>query len=128
VPHLVIECSSNVRDAVPAEAIVKAIHDAAVSTRIFPTAGVRTRLYVADACLVGDGSPENGFVHVRAHIAAGRDLETQRRAGEAIFAALRALFARSDRANRTALSLEVTEIVPQVSFRSNPLHETTAAP
>jgi len=125
MPHIVIECSDNLRQSCDLERVVERVHAAALEVGIFPIGGTRTRLieYPAGRYRIADGDVDNAFLAVVVRIAEGRDLETRRRAGQTIFDAvcesLSAAFARGP----IGISLEVQEINAALSFKKNNLHE-----
>ena len=127
MPHLTIEYSGNLETRVDLQALVQQLHDAALATGIFPEKGLRTRAAPRDVYRIADGHPDNAFIHVLVRIGSGRDLETRRRAGAAIFAAL-VEATRTDQDHRPlALSLEIQEIHPDLTWKHNNLEEWMAA-
>jgi 5-carboxymethyl-2-hydroxymuconate isomerase len=123
MPHIVIECSDNVRARADVPALLERVHAAALSTGIFPEGGIRTRLAERHDYVIADGDPANAFVHVVLRIREGRDVATRRRAAETVFEAvceaLEATFATAP----LAISLEIQEIDSETSFKKNNLHE-----
>ena len=75
---------------------------------------------------IADGDPDNAFVHLVIRIGSGRDLETRRRAGEEIFQALCQALAPDQEQNPLALSCEIQEIDPELSWKKNNLAEWIA--
>lgn len=126
MPHIVVEYSAGLQERLNLDDFVAALHGAALQTGIFPVGGLRTRAYQPGHFLIADGHPDNAFVHISLKVGHGRDLETRRRACEMIFAAacqqLSALYARSP----LAISLEMQEIDPVLSFKQNNLHDYVA--
>jgi len=123
VPHIVIECSDNMRARSDLPGLVDCVHAAALSTGVFPEGGLRTRLAERRHYRIADGDPANGFVHVVVRMGAGRDAATKRRAGEEIFGALCAYLEPVIQTSPLGVSLEVQEIDPELSFKKNNLHE-----
>ncbi len=123
MPHLIVECSENVARAVALDDLVRALHETAIATGVFPLGGIRTRVHVSRHYRIADGDPRHAFVHVQMRIARGRDLATRKRAGEQVFAALRDGLAALQETNTIALSLEIEEINPDTSLRFNTIHE-----
>jgi 5-carboxymethyl-2-hydroxymuconate isomerase len=123
VPHLIVECSENVAAAVSLDDLVRALHETAIATGVFPLGGIRTRVHVCRHYRSAAGDPRHAFVHVQMRIARGRDLATRKRAGEQVFAALRDGLAALRETNTVALSLEIEEINPDTSLRFNTIHE-----
>ena len=126
MPHLIVECSGNLADRLSPDALVRALHEAALETGVFPLGGMRTRLHLFRHYRIADGDPSHGFVHVTMRIGRGRDLAIRRRAGEHVFGALQAAVAEARRHATLALSLEIEEIDPDTSFRDNDIHDRLA--
>jgi len=121
MPHLVVEHSANLESRVDLDALVRAIHEAALATGIFPEKGIRTRTARRQQYRIADGHPDNAFVHLVIRIGHGRDLETKKRAGAAIFRALCDALAADQAAHPLALSCEIQELDPELNWRKNNL-------
>lgn len=123
MPHVLIEYSSNLEAQVDFPRLLTALRDTALSTGVFPLGGIRVRAYRADHCVVADGHPENAFVHVMLRVGHGRDLDTRKRACDAIFATvcgeLEPLYLRMP----LGLSLEMQEVDAVLTCKKNNLHE-----
>jgi len=127
MPHITLECSANLAGRVDLDALVRTVHEAALETGVFPVGGTRTRLGVRDQYRIADGDPNNAFVHAVLRIGAGRDAATKHAAAAHVFAALCASLNEAYAAGPLAISLEVQEIDPALSFKQNNLHEYVAA-
>lgn len=123
MPHLIVEYSGNLEPELDVPSLVRTVHDAAIATGVFLLGGIRTRAQRRDVYCVADGNPANRFVHLDVKIAAGRPLEVRKRAGDAIFAAASAALAPIFAKHPLAISLEITEINPETSWKQNNLHE-----
>jgi len=123
MPHLIVECSENLAQAVALDELVRALHEAAIATGVFPLGGIRTRVHVCRHYRIADGDPRHAFAHVEMRIARGRDLATRKRAGEQVFAALREGLAALRATNTLALSLEINEIDSDTALRYNEVHD-----
>ena len=121
--HIVIEYSAGLRDRLALPAFLSAIHQAALQTGVFPIGGLRTRAYEARDYVIADGHPDNDFVHLSLKVGHGRDVETRKRACEAIFEAACRELAPICEAQPLAISLEMQEIDPVLTFKKNNLHE-----
>ena len=123
MPHIVIEYSANLRDSVDFPHFLGALRASALATGVFPLGGIRIRAYQADHYLIADGHADNAFVHIMLRVGHGRDLETRKRACDAIFATvteqLAALFERIP----LGISLEMQEIDAVLTCKKNNLHE-----
>ena len=127
MPHILIEYSANLRDSVDFPDFLLTLRGAALKTGVFPLGGIRIRAYEASHCLIADGHPDNAFVHIMLRVGHGRDLETRKRACDAIFAAacehLEPLYQRIP----LGISLEMQEIDAVLTCKKNNLHEYVKA-
>ncbi len=122
MPHVVVEHSANLRGRADVPRLLRVLHDAAIATGVFPRGGTRTRAEERTDFVIADGHPDNAFVHVTLRIGHGRDLATRRRAGQAVFDALLAELAPAFAATPLAISFEVQEIDPGLSWKHNNVH------
>jgi 5-carboxymethyl-2-hydroxymuconate isomerase len=122
MPHIFIEYSANLETQLDFPRVLTALRDTALASGVFPLGGIRVRAYRADHYLVADGHRENAFVHVMLRVGHGRDLDTRKRACEAIFARLceelESLYQRIP----LGVSLEMQEVDPLLTFKKNNLH------
>jgi len=123
MPHLNIEYSANLEDALDVQALVDRIHETALETGIFPLGGVRTRAEARKRYRIANGDPRAGYIHMMVRIGPGRDVETRRSAGDRIFAVLCDFTDELYRSRPLALSFELHEIPPDMAWRKNNLHE-----
>jgi 5-carboxymethyl-2-hydroxymuconate isomerase len=121
--HIVIEYSANLGERIDFPGFLEAVHTAALATGVFPIGGVRTRAYAAEHYRIADSHPDNAFVHTMLRVGHGRDIETRKRACEAIFAAICDQFADLFERIPLGLSLEMQEIDPVMTLKKNNLHE-----
>lgn len=121
--HIVIEYSAGLRGRIDPPALLATVHQAALATGVFPIGGIRTRAYQAEHYLIADGHPDNAFVHLSLKVGHGRDLETRKRACEAIFDAACAYLAPLFERLPLGISLEMQEIDPVLTYKRNNLHD-----
>jgi len=121
--HIVIEHSSNLRGRLDLTRFVRAVHQAALATGMFPVGGMRTRAYETREYCIADGHDDNAFVHLSIRVGHGRDLDTRRKACEHIFQAACAELAGLFASTPLGLSVEMQELDPELSFKKNNLHE-----
>jgi 5-carboxymethyl-2-hydroxymuconate isomerase len=121
--HIVIEYSAGLRDRLALPELLSAVHQAALASGVFPIGGLRTRAYEAQHYVIADGHPDNAFVHLSLKVGHGRDIETRKRACEAIFDAACRQLGPICEAQPLAISLEMQEIDPVLTFKKNNLHE-----
>jgi 5-carboxymethyl-2-hydroxymuconate isomerase len=127
MPHVVVEFSANLRGRADVPRLLRVLHQAALDTGVFPRGGSRTRAEERSEYLIADAHPDNAFVHVTLRIGHGRDLATRRRAGQAVFDALVAELAPAFEATPLAISLEVQEIDPDLTWKHNNVHRHVEA-
>lgn len=122
MPHLAIEYSPALDTRADMAAVCAAVHAAMVESGIFPLAGIRVRAYRADHCIVADGLAENDFVAMTLSVGHGREKDVLRAAGERIFAAARSALSGPLSGQHFALSLEIRQIDPDLSWKDTPIH------
>ena len=123
MPHIVIEYSANLRGQLDLPRLLEAAHTSALATGVFPIGGLRTRAYAAEHYRIADAHPDNAFIHISLRVGHGRDLETRRRACEAIFTSVCERLAPLQERIPLGISLEMREIDPVLTFKKNNLHE-----
>ena len=77
MPHVIVEYSANIEAEITPQRLVEEIHAAAITSGIAEPVAVRTRLMRREVYRVGDGAPENAFVHIDIRARKGRTLEQQ---------------------------------------------------
>jgi 5-carboxymethyl-2-hydroxymuconate isomerase len=122
MPHFVIEYSANLEPDIDLHAIVNAVHKSAADSGLFRIGGIRVRTLRHEIYKVADGNPENAFLHVRAAILEGRSVADRERLGNSTIAAVDALLGNAHKKRGIALSVEISEIEHNKSFKKNSLH------
>jgi 5-carboxymethyl-2-hydroxymuconate isomerase len=122
MPHLRIEYDQGLEALTSVPDLVAALHRGMVASDVFPTAGIRVRAYRADHALVADGLAENHFVAMTLSVGAGRSTEVLRAEGDALFAIAQAQLAELLAQPHFALSLEIREANPDLSWKDTPIH------
>ena len=126
MPHFVIEYSANLEPDIDLRAIVDAVHKSAADSGLFQIGGIRVRTLKHEIYKIADGNPEHAFMHVRANILEGRSVEDRERLGNTTIAAVDALLKNAHKKRGIALSVEVSEIDHNMSFKKNSLHAQLA--
>lgn len=126
MPHFVIEYSANLEPDIDLRAIVDAVHKSATDSGLFKIGGIRVRTLKHEIYKIADGNPEHAFMHVRANILEGRSVEDRERLGNATVATVDALLTSAHKRRGIALSVEVSEIDHNMSFKKNSLHAQLA--
>ena len=127
MPHFIVEYSANLADKVEIPTVLAVVHKAALATGVFPMGGLRVRAFRCDDYVIADGHPDNCYLHMTLRMGHGRDGDTKRTAGEAVFAALCDSLADTFDANPLAISFAIEELVPVLNFKKNNLHKAVEA-
>ncbi|MFD1942624.1 5-carboxymethyl-2-hydroxymuconate Delta-isomerase [Paradevosia shaoguanensis] len=122
MPHFSIEYSANLDERVDMQALCALISLTVLETGLFEVGAVRVRAFRAEAYSIADALPENGFIDMSFRIGQGRTDEEKRRTGEAIFKAVGDYLAPLFDTPHFALSLEIREIHPDLSWKKNAIH------
>jgi 5-carboxymethyl-2-hydroxymuconate isomerase len=123
MPHFILEYSRNLDGEIRLQALFRELRAAALETGIFPLAGIRFRAQVCHSYLIADGNPENAFVHLTLKLGQGRSLEVRRAAGEKLFEVLTRTLDPIFEKRPLAISFEMRELDPDLSFKKNNLHQ-----
>lgn len=124
MPHIQIDYTANLEEAVSSGRLVDAVHQAAVSSGIFPVWGIRTFARAQSQYRIGNGEAGNGFVNVTVRIAPGRDLALRQRITHELFGALLHIMDERFKNHRLGCQLEITEFDPNVVIYKNNLAAT----
>jgi 5-carboxymethyl-2-hydroxymuconate isomerase len=129
MPHIIVEYSANLDDRVDVKALVDDLHAVAAASGLFEIAAIRTRAVRRDVFRVADGDARNAFVHIIARIRQGRTVEQRKALGQALLAATNRRLDTVFASQPLALTIEVHEADPEMTFRRNSIREraTTAA-
>ena len=123
MPHLIIEYSVNLREVLKPDVFVERIHIAAEATGSFPGGSLRTRTSERTCFRMGDGHPDNGFIHIVLRIRPGREPEAKRRLGEQIFAAVCEYLDPIFESRPLGLTFEIQEIDTANRFLKSNMEE-----
>ena len=113
---------SNLEDRLDVQALVDDLHRPRSTAPVAEIVGIRTRAVRREHFRVADGKPENGFVHIAARLRRGRSEEKRKALGPPACRrrqATREVYAT----HPIALTVEVHEIDPDMTFRRNTLRE-----
>jgi 5-carboxymethyl-2-hydroxymuconate isomerase len=122
MPHFTMEYSSNLDGVVDFHGLCRAVHATIMESHLFELGAVRVRAMRCEAYAVADLLPENGFIDMTFRIGKGRTAEEKRGTGEAIFATVADFLAPLFDTPHFALTLEIREIDPDLSWKKNAIH------
>lgn len=122
MPHLTIEYSANLEAAGDLPGLCLALRRALLDTGLFEEGAVRVRALPCPHYAVADLLAENAFAALVLRIGAGRRAEDKTRLGRAVMAAAEAHFAALLAEPHFALSLDIVENNPALSWKTNAIH------
>ena len=127
MPHFAMEYSANLSGRVDFDELCSEIRRTIIGTGLFEVGAVRVRTVRCEHYAIADEQPENAFIDMSFRIGAGRSADEKKQAGEAIFAAVSARLAPLFETPHFALSLEIREIHPELSWKKNAIHSRLRA-
>jgi 5-carboxymethyl-2-hydroxymuconate isomerase len=90
MPHITLDCSENIVKLLDPEEIIRQVHDCAEKTGLFRKGDIKVRLQVFNMYTVG--GTKNDFIHVLAHIMAGRTTAQKKEFSKCVVTLLKDLF------------------------------------
>lgn len=126
MPHFSIEYSRNLEKTVDMSALCNVVREAAITTEVFPLAGVRVRAFAADHWSIADGAKEHGFIDISVRLRAGRPQETRKKATSEIFAEVESFLSDAMKQHPIALSMEMRDIDPDLSPKTGSIRNFLA--
>jgi 5-carboxymethyl-2-hydroxymuconate isomerase len=122
VPHVTIEYSANLAGKIDMAALCQTAKSTVMDTGLFELGAIRVRALRCDHYAIADELPENAFVAVLIRIGAGRSLDDKKSVGDALMAALSTRLAALFATPHFALSVDLIENDPALSWKKNAIH------
>lgn len=122
MPHLTIEYSSNLAASSDLDTLCQSLHSTMMASGLFELGAVRVRARPCPHYAVADLLPENAFADLILRIGNGRSEDEKRAVGQALMRTAEAHFAPLLARPHFALTLEVQEISPDFSWKTNAIH------
>ena len=72
MPHVLVEYSSNLEEAVSIRKLIDDLHITMIESGLFDLSAIRTRALPRTIYRIADGKPENLFLHIITRIRSGR--------------------------------------------------------
>ncbi len=107
MPHLWLEFSSNVTQPVPFDELFSRLHEALARTAGVPVEACKSRTIARSTFWVGEGRPNQAFVHLGIGLLAGRPPEKHREITAACLEVLAVAYAPSLQALDLQITVEV---------------------
>ena len=123
MPHIAIEYSANLEEAVDMSAFCDALRAAAIETGLFPMPGIRVRAFRADHYAIADGDAKHGFVDITVRLREGRPQEKKEAATAHLFAAARDFLEPAMATRSIALSMEMRDIDADLSPKAGSIRD-----
>jgi len=126
MPHVIVEYSANIEADIPPQKLAQDIHAAAIAAGIAEPVAVRTRLMRRDVYVIGDGAPENAFVHIDIRSRKGKTVEQRKTAVQTVYDQANKTLDGVFKARPLALSVEIHEIDSETRLLRNGMRERIA--
>ncbi|MGC0313679.1 5-carboxymethyl-2-hydroxymuconate Delta-isomerase [Kitasatospora acidiphila] len=110
MPHLVLEYSGNIREAIDPADVLGKLHAALTDAGGFRHQDFKSRAVRMDRYFIGDGSYEQSFVNLDIRTFAGKSAEVRAAVSEAALAVLIEVFATSLRETACDISVQITDL------------------
>lgn len=127
MPHLTIQHSPALGERHDMAALCAALRQVMIAQGCFPVGGIRVRAWPTPAEALADGHPDNAYADMLLRMGAGRPDAVKRAAGAALMAAAEAFFADDLATPHMMLALEIIEIDPEFSWKTNTIHPRLAS-
>jgi 5-carboxymethyl-2-hydroxymuconate isomerase len=121
MPHLIVEYSANLEDSLDVRHLVAGVHQCVIDSKLAEIPAIRSRAERRDVCIIADGDPNNGFVHITARLRIGRPEETRKALADALLAAAEKSLQNAYAKHAIAVTVEIEEI-DNVTSRRNTIH------
>ena len=122
MPHITLEYSANLDSRVQMASLCKIAKAAMMNTGVFELGAIRVRAVRCEAYAIADELQENAFIAVLVRIGAGRSEADKKRVGESLFGALSSALMNEFASPHFALSLDIIENDPALSWKKNAIH------
>ena len=127
MPHVIVEYSANIEADLSPDRLVDEIHRAAITSGIAEPVAVRTRLKRREHYRVGDGSPENAFVHIDVRGRKDRTPEQKKAIVQTIYDQANKTLDHVFKARPLALTVEFHDIDSDTRLLRNGMRERNAS-
>ena len=122
MPHLTVEYSANLGTHSDMDAFCAALHATMMGSGLFELGALRVRARPCPHYAIADQLAENAFADMILRIGTGRSEAEKTAVGKALMATAETHFAPLLARPHFALTLEIQEISPTFSWRTNAIH------
>lgn len=127
MPHLTLQYSPALGQRHDMSVLCERLRCVMIDAGCFPLGGIRVRAWPTPAEALADGHPDNAYADMILRMGAGRSAEAKRAAGAALMAEAEAFFADDLAKPHMMLALEIVEIDPDFSWKTNSIHARVTA-
>ena len=110
MPHLTLEYSNNLPDKPDFKALFARCHEALVEFDSVRLPEIKSRAIPCDQFLIGDGSPQNIFIHLTLSVLDGRPADQRKQMGERLLSILRETFFRAWKERPCDITVDIREM------------------
>lgn len=122
MPHLQLQYSDNLASRIDFAQLCRDLNSTLADTQLFPVGGIRVRAIPVAVYSIADNHEENSFLDAVLRIGVGRSKEQKNMVGKRLMEKLEAKCAELLATPHFALSLEIVEIDPEFSWKTNSIH------
>ncbi|QQE79793.1 5-carboxymethyl-2-hydroxymuconate Delta-isomerase [Alicyclobacillus sp. SO9] len=123
MPHVIVEYTDNLSDALQIKSLLKKINEVLISYNpILPTGGIRSRAIQLHDYEIADGKEDDAFIHATLKLGGGRDKESLDTICQALFDVITSHTANLFDTRYLAVSLELYEF-SHPTYKKNNIHQ-----
>lgn len=122
MPHLTIEYSANLKSETDFNVLCKKLLSSLLETGLFEIGAPRIRAIACDDYAITDQHEKNAFIDMSLRVGKGRSQQDLKSAGDAIYQTAREVLSEKFDSPYFALSFEIREIDPVLSWKTNAMH------
>ena len=120
--HLILQYSCELEKKYDFQDLVNNLRKVMVETTLFPVGGIRVRTLPTQINSIADGDSLNVYVDVVLRMGSGRTLSDKQKIGKDFMKFLEFYFKNEIKEEYFALSLEIIDINPSLSWKLNTIH------
>ena len=120
--HLILQYSCELEKKYDFQDLVNNLRKVMVETTLFPVGGIRVRALPTQINSIADGDSLNVYVDLVLRMGSGRTLSDKQKIGKDLMKFLEFYFKNEIKEEYFALSLEIIDINPSLSWKLNTIH------
>mgnify|MGYP001226020112 FL=1 len=120
--HLILQYSCELEKKYDFQDLANNLRKVMVETTLFPVGGIRVRALPTQINSIADGDSLNVYVDLVLRMGSGRTLSDKQKIGKDLMKFLEFYFKNEIKEEYFALSLEIIDINPSLSWKLNTIH------